>query len=70
MEDNKFIAAMESIVSSIEKTGMDPYSQLYGYLTTGKEEQITRTGNARELIKTLEWEQVWEYVKQIKKKSE
>ena len=70
MEDNKFIAAMESIVSSIEGTGMDPYEQLYGYLTTGKEEYITRTGNARELIKTLEWEQVWEYVKQMKKKSE
>ena len=67
MEDKKFIAAMESIVSSIEKTGLDPYSQLYGYLTTGKEEYITRTGNARELIKTLNWKQVWDYVKQMKK---
>ena len=47
MEDNKFIAAMESIVSSIEGTGMDPYEQLYGYLTTGKEEYITRSGNSR-----------------------
>ena len=70
MEDKKFIATMESIVSSIEEKGMDPYDQLYGYLTTGKEEYITRTGNARELIKTLEWEQVWEYVKQMKKISE
>ena len=41
MEDKKFTAAMESIVSSIEKTGLEPYSQLYGYLTTGKEEYIT-----------------------------
>ena len=47
MEDKKFIATMESIVSSIEEKGMDPYDQLYGYLTTGKEEYITRTGNAR-----------------------
>lgn len=70
MENKNFIATMESIVSSIEEKGMDPYDQLYGYLTTGKEEHITRTGNARELIKTLEWEQVWEYVKQMKKKSE
>ena len=69
MEDNKFIAAMESIVSSIGKTGMDPYSQLYGYLTTGKEEYITRTGNARELIKTLNWQQVWGYVKEMEKPS-
>ncbi|MBQ9838313.1 MAG: IreB family regulatory phosphoprotein [Oscillospiraceae bacterium] len=67
MEDTKFIAAMESIVSSIEKTGMDPYSQLYGYLTTGKEEYITRTGNARELIKALNWQWVWDFVKQMKK---
>ncbi len=65
MEDNKFIAAMESIVSSIEGTGMDPYEQLYGYLTTGKEEYITRSGNSRTLIKTLEWERVWNYVKKM-----
>ena len=65
MEDEKFIAAMESIVSSIEKTGMDPYSQLYGYLTTGKEEYITRTDNARKLIKKLNWQQVWDYVKHM-----
>ena len=67
MEDNKFIATMESIVSSIEEKGMDPYVQLYGYLTTGKEEYITRTGNARELIKTLDWSQVYGYVKKMKR---
>ena len=67
MEDTKFIATMESIVSSIEEKGMDPYAQLYGYLTTGKEEYITRTGNARELIKTLERDRVSEYVKRMKK---
>ena len=67
MEDNKFIAAMESIVSSIEKTGLDPYSQLYGYLTTGNEEYITRTVNARALIKKLNWQRVWDYVKEMEK---
>ena len=67
MESNKFIATMESIVSSIEEKGMDPYEQLYGYLTTGKEEYITRTGNARELIKTLDWSQVYGYVKKMKR---
>ena len=65
MEDNKFIAAMESIVFSIEKTGMDPYAQLYGYLTTGKDEYITRAGNARTLIKALNWQRVWDYVRQM-----
>ena len=58
---------MDSIVSSIEEKGMDPYDQLYGYLTTGKEEYITRTGNARELIKTLDWSQVYGYVKKMKR---
>lgn len=67
MEDKNFIATMESIVSSIEEKGMDPYAQLYGYLTTGKEEYITRTGNARELIKTLEWEQVYDYINKMKR---
>lgn len=67
MEDKKFIATMESIVSSIEEKGMDPYEQLYGYLTTGKEEYITRTGNARELIKALDWSQVYGYVKKMKR---
>ena len=67
MEDNKFIATMESIVSSIEEKGMDPYVQLYGYLTTGKEEYITRTGNARELIKKLNRQRVWDYVKEMEK---
>ena len=66
MEDKKFIATMESIVSSIEQTGMDPYAQLYGYLTRGKDEYITRTGNARALIKTLDRQQVWNYVQQMK----
>ena len=67
MEDKKFIATMESIVSSIEEKGMDPYDQLYGYLTTGKEEYITRTGNARELIKKLNRQRVWDYVKEMEK---
>ena len=67
MEDTQFISAMESIVASIEKTGMDPYAQLYGYLTTGKTEYITRTGNARALIKTLNWQQVYDYTNKIMK---
>lgn len=65
MDDTKFRTTIESIVSSIEKAGMDPYSQLYGYLTKGKDEYITRTGNAGELIKTLDRWQIWDYVKKM-----
>lgn len=67
MEDKNFIAAMESIVASIEKSGMDPYAQLYGYLTKGRDEYITRIGNARALIKTLNWQQVYDYMTKLRK---
>lgn len=66
MEDEKFISTMESIVSSIEQTGMDPYEQLYGYLTTGKEIFITRNGNARELIRTLDKDGISRYIEAMK----
>ena len=44
MDDTQFRTTIESIVASIEKTGMDPYSQLYGYLTKGKAEYIKCQG--------------------------
>lgn len=62
VEDKKFISTMESIVSSIEQAGMDPYEQIYGYLTTGKEIYITRNGNARELIQTLDKDDISRYI--------
>lgn len=62
VEDKKFISTMERIVSSIEQTGMDPYEQIYGYLTTGKEIYITRNGNARELIQTLDKDDISRYI--------
>lgn len=62
VKDKKFISTMESIVSSIEQAGMDPYEQLYGYLTTGKEIYITRNGNARELIQTLDKDDISRYI--------
>lgn len=49
MDDTIFISAMESIVASIEKTGMDPYAQLYGYLTTAKSNIL----HAREMPERL-----------------
>lgn len=50
MENSKFNETVESIISSIKKSGHDPYAQIYGYLTSGNDMYITRTGNARELI--------------------
>ena len=63
MENSKFNETVESIISSIKKSGHDPCAQIYGYLTSGKDMYITRTGNARELIKQLDKAQLLAYVK-------
>ena len=67
MVEPNFEVRMKEIIQSISDAGFDPFSQLYGYLTTGKEEYITRTGDARELIKKLNWQRVWDYVKEMEK---
>lgn len=53
METN-FENIMAHIVASIRAAGYEPYDQLYGYLKTGDDTYITRTGDARNLIKTIE----------------
>lgn len=63
--DTEFITAMEKIISSIKAAGYDPYEQLYGYISTGKEEYITRSGSARERIKKLDKQSVKEYVEKM-----
>ena len=63
--DAKFEITMEEIVRAIKEAGYEPYDQLYGYVTKGKEEFITRNGNAREKIKQLNWLAVKEYVEKM-----
>ena len=53
---------MEHIVTSIRSAGYEPYDQLYGYLKTCDETYITRTGDARRLVKVLDREQLQQYV--------
>jgi len=57
-----FVRTMESIVRSIRAAGYEPYSQLYGYVGTGNERFITRSGNARELVRGLNRENLREYL--------
>lgn len=49
-----FEAAMEEIVASIKAAGYDPYQQLMGYATSGRQDFITRSGGAREKVKKLD----------------
>ena len=64
--DTEFSTLMDEIIQSIRETGYEPFDQLYGYITTGKEEYITRSGGAREKIKKLNWLQLKKYVDHMK----
>ena len=61
----EFENIMEHIVASIRSAGYEPYDQLYGYLKTGDETYIIRTGNARQQIKELEHDQLEQYVQKL-----
>ena len=67
--DPVFLGKIESICSSITSAGLDPYSQLTGYLLTGKDYYITRIGNARAMISTLKNTEIQAYVKKYLEKS-
>ena len=60
-----FEKTMEHIVASIQAAGFDPYAQLYGYLKTGDDTYITRTGDARNLIKALDANRIRIYINQL-----
>lgn len=61
--DLEFTAMIESICNSIRAAGFDPYSQLTGYLLTGDDCYITRTGNARSIISSLDKSKLRAYIK-------
>lgn len=67
---NDFEITMEHIVESIRSAGYKPYDQLYAYLKTGNETYITRTGNARNLVKELDREQLHLYVQELSKRKQ
>lgn len=60
--DADFVDKIQWICKSISQAGLDPYSQLTGYLLTGEDCYITRTGNARAMIRTLDQTQIQAYV--------
>lgn len=64
MQKKEFEQAMEQIVESIRKAGYSPYNQITGYLITGDATYITRFEKARELIQTLDKEQITQYVQE------
>mgnify|MGYP003463905614 CR=1 FL=1 len=68
--DTEFEKVVEEIIQAIKKAGYDPYAQLYGYVTKGKEEYITRANGAREKIKQLSWLKLKEFVEKMGKSNQ
>ncbi len=58
---------LNAVAESIKKAGYDPCDQIYGYFITGIDSYITRQGNAREIIKTIDKSVIAEYIKNNKK---
>lgn len=61
-------AALNQIADSIRGAGYDPYTQLYGYLSTGNDSYITRQGNARNLIKNVDRTALEAFIQALKSK--
>ena len=61
--DRKKTEELNAICAAIHKGGLEPYDQLYGYVTSGKTEYITRTDNARERIRRLDIALIREYLR-------
>lgn len=63
MEQIEFEKQLELVISALSAAGYDPLAQLTGYLQTGDATFITRQRNARDIIRSLDKEQLAEYVK-------
>ena len=58
----KFQKDIECIISALRDAGYDPYEQLYAYAITRNETFITRKGDARRIISSIEREELIEYI--------
>lgn len=55
---------IDSIVAAMRQAGYNPYDQLRGYMITGNAAYITRSGNAREMIRSVDLWQLQMYLQQ------
>ena len=53
---------LNEIIMLLKERGYDPIAQLTGYLEIGSDDYITRHGNAREKIKTIDKEVIKKYI--------
>ena len=62
MEQREFESLIHKVIASMEEAGYDPVAQFTGYLQTGDETFITRTGDARTIVRSLNKEQIAAYI--------
>ena len=62
MEQKEFEKIMAHVIDSMKSAGYDPLTQLIGYLQTNNDTFITRTGDARSIVRSLDREQIEKYV--------
>lgn len=67
MYDTLFLQTISEVIAALKQSGYNPYEQLTGYLQTGQDYYITRAMGARELVKTLDREQLRAYVATLQK---
>ena len=60
--ENDFKQKIEYIIAVLYEAGYEPYDQLYAYLHTCNDTYITRKGDARTLVASLDKQQVWNYI--------
>lgn len=68
MSNISFENAIDKIVNALKSAGYDPYSQLYAYISTGNATYITRKDNARELIRSLDKNEIRAYIEDRREK--
>ena len=62
MEQREFENLIHKVIVAMEEAGYDPVAQFTGYLQTGEETFITRSGEARTIVRLLDKEQVADYL--------
>ena len=62
MTSAEFNKSMKIIVEALKERGYDPYAQLYGYLKENNPMYITQHGNAREIILSLDKDQIKRHI--------
>ena len=62
LEQRDFENLIQKVIAAMENAGYDPVAQFTGYLQTSDETFITRSGEARTIVRSLDKEQMADYL--------